>query len=487
MKQQYRRGLRRICMVVTVSLAVSGFARAGLLEETMRQTPAYRKLSQIAHTPAFRVESFPPAPHAEGTQWWWIYDGPQKIGLIQTWTQEIEMFRFTRTADGKVVEYSIPPVHHWATLVGPKLSIAAPLWEEQKSFRITFIEKHGPTLAFSTETELQDGAIGASVFRLGWDPTLGYVWDCKTHCRMATPQAVEFNNMLAPNISDSREHRRRWQKVLRGVAPGNLTWFYVNPLNVPKGELAPNGFVGFVREPDMNPFVALQSVNAPVRLATCSQWYDQHIIADAPAEPEADGLYHVRARYRFLSIPADVAAALEANAQSINRAPDDGRGPGFLAGVTNDFERAIPGDRVYSGAIWRQPFTWDREQGHSGTSSLRITGKGSNTRVFTAPIGGGTAVYGESAKRYRLTVWVRSDLEDGEAYVQVDDCFWNWTDMRATRRTEAISGKTDWTQLAVEFQPVADDPFLLIKLVVEGTGQVWFDDLALLEVKKEAP
>jgi hypothetical protein len=102
-----------------------------------------------------------------------------------------------------------------------------------------------------------------------------------------------------------------------------------------------------------------------------------------------------------------------------------------------------------------------------------------------SPIGGGPPIYGESAKRYRLAAWVKTrGLEDGGAWLQVDDVFFNWQDVQATRRTEKLTGDHDWTRLEVEFTPSPRDPFLLIKLCVEGTGTAWFDDLELMEVAR---
>ena len=43
-------------------------------------------------------------------------------------------------------------------------------------------------------------------------------------------------------------------------------------------------------------------------------WYDQHIVMRPPKAKEADWLYHLRARYRLLSVPAPVAHELEAAA-----------------------------------------------------------------------------------------------------------------------------------------------------------------------------
>ena len=127
--------------------------------------------------------------------------------------------------------------------------------------------------------------------------------------------------------------------------------------------------------------------------------------------------------------------------------------------------------------------TVDRARGRSGAVSLKLSGQGPGKPRSLMPIGGGPAVFGESARRYRLSAWVKTELQAGEAYLQVDDCFWNWGDVRATRRSRGLPGAADWTELSIEFEPGPDDPFLLIKLVVDGTGDAWFDDVALTEIE----
>ncbi|MBM4163771.1 MAG: hypothetical protein FJ222_04960 [Lentisphaerae bacterium] len=452
----------------------------GLLQQAIEATPAWRRLPIQAHTPDFHLVSFPPAPHAAGSDWYWIYDGAHKIGLIQTWNKELEMFRFSPPAADETVDYTIPPVHHWATLVGAKISINAPLWETPNpAFQIEFVSRAGPVLEFKTVTKLDGGSVGEGTFRLAWDTRLGYVWQCGMHCTMPDPKWTEFCNLLAGGVSVSHHSRKRWQKVINGVSSGKTTWFYHNPLNYPRVSLASNGFTGFVREPGMNPFVALESVNGPVRMATCDLWYDLGIQSEAPATAEADGMHHLRASYRFLSVPDPVAETLEQQAESQNAGKSDV--PGFRFGVVNDFEQGINGGEVYNGSTWRH-VTVDRTRGHSGSVSLKVSGKGRGAPAVGTPNRSGTATYGETAKHYRLSVWVRTALTDGEASIAVDDCIWNWDDVRATRRSAGITGTTDWTKLTLEFQPSADNPFLLVKLCVDGTGDAWFDDCELVEM-----
>ena len=195
-------------------------------------------------------------------------------------------------------------------------------------------------------------------------------------------------------------------------------------------------------------------------------------------------MYHLRARYRMFSVPGPVARELEAAA--VDRY--DGTGAsgltGFLQNRVNDFETSVPHGRMYNGPIW-QHIKASEGPAHSGKRSIAVGGPGPGRVKAVSPIGGGPPVYGESDQRYRLAAWVKTQgLADGGAYLQVDDVFFNWQDVQATRRTKKLTGDHDWTRLEIEFTPSPMDPLLLIKLCVEGTGAAWFDDLELTEVKK---
>jgi len=106
------------------------------------------------------------------------------------------------------------------------------------------------------------------------------------------------------------------------------------------------GFVGFVTEQDMNPFVELLETSNPVFLATCSQWYDQHI--------------------------------------------------------------SVPRGKVYNGPIWQPGINATEGEAHSGTKSIALRGPGPDQVKTASPLGGGPAIYGESSKRYRLAAWVKT-------------------------------------------------------------------------------
>jgi len=455
-------------------LALAGepsLARAGELQNLLDKSQAFAAVPKVKHTPAFRLESFDARQYpkeAQGHQWWYICDGQERVGLLTTWFDgHVELFRFSPEVD-KGQKYPIPEVYHWANLIGSRLPT--------NGSKFTFIKDAGDTLEFKTSN---------TEFRLVWDERLGYVLYGAGHFVTQKPQEIEFSNLLSGGIAESRDDHKRWQKTVRGLLlNGSLSFVHHNPVNVPVDDVRPGAFVGFVTEEKMNPFVEVLEANGPVYLVTCSEWYDQHVRMRAPKTKEADGQYHVRAKYRLLSLPAAVARELEAMA--VDRGPGKGESnlTGFLQNKVNDFETCVPHGKVYNGPIW-QHINASEGPAHSGKKSIAVGGRGPGQVKCASPIGGGPPIYVESSKRYRLAAWVKTKgLEDGGAYLQADDVFYNWDDIKATRRTEKLSGDRDWTRLHVEFTPSPRDPLLNIKLCVEGTGTAWFDDLELTEVAR---
>ena len=454
---------------------------AGELQNLLDKSDAFAALPRVKHIPAFRLEPIQPAEHAKGTDWSYVCDGDERIGLIQTWSKEIEMFRFSPQV-AKGAKYEIPKIYHWGNLYGARIQMyGTQMLPPTTSFKLSFAKDRGDSLELAVEHRHRGDVSGSSEYRLGWDERLGYVWNCTSRYSMPKPAKIEFNNLLAGGISESRNSHKRWQKTVRAAADGRITFAYHNPTNIPVDDIRAGGFVGFVTEEQMNPFVELIETSSPVSVVTCSQWYDQHIVMKPPEAKEAEGLYHARARYRFLSLPGKVAREIEAAA--VPSVTEDKWKPlGFLLNRPSDFEQFIPFDRVYNGGVW-QHVTRSDEQAHAGKYSLKVGGRGTGKVAAFAPIGGGPGVIGESKKRYRLTAWVKTDLSEGTAYLRVDDARWNWDDIQASRKTKELSGQTDWTRLAVEFQPGPDDPFLVVRICVDGHGAAWFDDVMLEEAK----
>jgi len=236
------------------------------------------------------------------------------------------------------------------------------------------------------------------------------------------------------------------------------------------------GFVGFVAEPDMNPALEIIRSEPGTTFITCSVWYDQHVIALPPEKKGEDGLYHITAAYRFMSLPLPAAKELEDAARTMLPAPGDrGKGPmGFRQGVVNDFEALVPAGTLYNGCIWGHSAKYDGTTGHSGTHSIRLSGG-----EFAGPVHGGPELHVEEGKQYRLSAWVRTRGVTGAgAYLRVR----SRQESAGGIRSKSLAGDTDWTLLEIEFMPAPGDQFVVPWLVVEGTGTGWFDDIQLREL-----
>jgi len=296
---------------------------------------------------------------------------------------------------------------------------------------------------------------------------------------MEKPRRFEYANMLPNGVADSRDDRKRYQKSIWTRRDGTICYIYQNPrLLISRGgsawadQPADGGFVGFVTEPDMNPFIEVVRT-PPLTFLTCPVWYDQHVIALQPKTKSEDGLYHISAAYRFLSLPLPLARELEEAARTtFPKSKDDGP-LGFRQGVVNDCETLVPDGVPYNGCIWKYGASYDGTIGHSGTHSIRVGGGG-----LAQPAHGGPLIHVDHGKRYRFSAWVRTRGVAGKgACLQVKPR----VDVETAVSSPSLTGDQDWTLLAVDYTPVEGESFAVPGLVVDGKGTAWFDDLLFAE------
>jgi len=96
-----------------IALAVGpSSGSAGETQKILDNSKAFAAMPRMKHTPAFHLESFEPVqarPEAKGKQWWYIRDGDERIGLITTWVNHVELFRFSPDV-ARGAKYEIPPI-----------------------------------------------------------------------------------------------------------------------------------------------------------------------------------------------------------------------------------------------------------------------------------------------------------------------------------------------------------------------------------------
>lgn len=452
----------------------------GRLQALVENTRCYASLPRIAHRPDFRIVPVS-EPKYKGT-FFWILDGEQKIGLLNLFFGEIEMFRFFPPADGTRIEYAMPEFYGWDTLQGPRISIV-PQGTWSGKGEMAGMQSGGDTLRLCYSERFSDTEDLIHRFTLRYDLMLGYIWDCRFDMRMPTPRLFEYANLLPNAVADSRDERKRYQKCLWTRQDGAMCAMYQNPRSMMQSfgrewtdPPADGGFVGFVAEPDMNPFIEIIRSDPATTFVTCSVWYDQHVKTLPPEQKGDDGLYHITAAYRFLSLPFPVSKELEDAARAM--LPESkGEGPmGFRQGVVNDFETLVPSGTLYNGCVWGHSAKHDDTVGRSGTHSLRLHGN-----ETARPVHGGPLLHVEAGKRYRLSAWARTRGVTGKgAYLRLQ----KKPDSPDARQSTRLTGDTDWTRLEIEFSPATGERFAVPGLTVEGTGIAWFDDIELVEIPR---
>ena len=462
--------------------AASAEVQGGRLQKFIEQTRCYADLPRRAHIPDFRVVRVRDKKYSE--HYLWIMDGKQRIGLINKDFGEIELFRFLPPEGGQVVAYRMPEIYTWLTLRGTRICVV-PQGGGGTKGEMTYPQDRGELLRISYREDMKGNMQVKHDFALRFDPILGYVLDCDFDLRMQEPREFEYANILTRGLSECRDDRKRFQKCIWARKDGKFCYMYQNPLSLmqwfePKWKDMPTGgFVGWVAERDMNPFLEIVK-STPVEFATCDEWYDQHVIGKAPTRKSADGYYHISATYRLLSLPLPVAKELEDAARTMLPVDDRGGMMGFRQGVVNDFETTVPAGTLYNGSLWRGSGKLAKRVGHSGKQSLRIKGGG-----LAEPILGGAPIGLETGKRYRFSAWVRTRGATGKGVrLRLDEVIWSWEDIRATYFSKALKGDKDWTRLELEFEPEAWNPIAKPGLVVEGDGTAWFDDVELVEIPR---
>jgi len=466
-------------LTAAMTLPALGGDSAGLLQGFLDTSKAYKALPAVKRTAAFRLE-----PVGKRKQWYYIRDGDRHVGLIG---EDVQLF-------DKEAKYSGSKVDNTCFADGARLCLTMGPFEPHRnneiprmtSRKLTITKDRGDSIEFKHEQVHSKGYAGSIEFRVVWDERLGHVIYANGHFVMPEPKQIEFNNFMAGWVADLRDRQKRWQKTVRGrLADGRIVFVYQSPVNLPRDEVQPGGFLGFVTEERMNPFAELIETSGPVFFHTCSVWYDQHMVMKPPQAKEADGMYHVRARYRLLSVPAAVARELEAAAVDSSTLPGSRRRrtrSGFVLNKVNDFETFLPSDRVCNAAIW-QHIEPSAGEAHSGKYSLAVHGLGPGKVKAVSPVGGGPPLPGTKGKSYRLSAWVKTEgLRDGGAYLQVT----GWRETSPRRFTSVtkprLAGDHNWTRLQIEFGPM--DGGMSIKLCADGTGTAWFDDVELAELAR---
>ncbi len=489
------------------------------------------------YTPNFRVEEFQPGA-------WWVLDGATRVGSVQAESGFLELVNFDPHAPRPVEfpeVYHAPtapgdriPLANWVkwnqetTSERNELTFSGGGETLTVQFEEWFAgEPHPPAPLSMQERGRRMHAVKTCTFAV--DADLGYVVQVESHVQSPVSHQVEFANFLPEHVVDDR--LQRWPFVLWQHPDGRiLRWnqnnagaeAYGNRDHHGLRQIDPEGFFGFFGEKDRCPVAEFRGANMPIAAATCANMLDEHLhwVVGRDFEPPQDeaGLYTYDVAFTLASLPGEVGAKLaegaELNDLILERYPSEmaGRYPWtrgetgpvrpldhvvFRQGTTCDFtERLDPcaSDRnqcflcpdddetapvsiLSAGGRLTAPCLRVQTSGASppAPSPCRRGGK----KVSAGPQHG-TSLHVTEGATYEVTAWIKTDLSEGEAQLRV----WEWcfTPRNLTKEylSVPVSGKSEWTKVAVEFTPQGPMTHCLCpEIVVEGEGTVWVDEMVV--------
>jgi hypothetical protein len=124
---------------------------------------------------------------------------------------------------------------------------------------------------------------------------------------------------------------------------------------------------------------------------------------------------------------------------------------------------------------------------HGGKSSCRIQSKDSPPENASAFLTQAFRAKEYRGKRVRLSGYIRAEGFDGEARMGMlvfnEEALLARDHMRDDR---AVTGATDWRKVEIVLHAPEGSEAIQIYLEVRGKGKVWFDDLKLEPVGKDA-
>ena len=148
------------------------------------------------------------------------------------------------------------------------------------------------------------------------------------------------------------------------------------------------------------------------------------------------------------------------------------------------FENEIEGNPAYwfiaHIAAENLTMTWDNEESYTGSKSVYI----GNTHIYEEMVSNNWAQTINLIPldtTVELTGWIKT--VEAESVVMVIQCWDEKLEMVGFGTTQTktnINGTTDWTMYTTSVHIPTDTESITVRLVLTGTGQVWFDDVSLV-------
>ena len=382
-----------------------------------------------AHQPAFAVQ-----PDKRG---WRLYDGDRAIALFMHRT--LDIWAFSPFEDD--IKHNLEPpqqVVDLHTLHNTDVNFGMHGWPKHWCEQITtpretlvweWLDKGPETLAAQIAASFTDGESCRWLVKVAYDPAWGrYRYTIDIDAAKLALDGFEPLNMMLAGALACRGSARRWSHSIWDAPDGavcrlphsnalfHCTDYGTAPWrsrNIPFD----GGWVGYAAHPIFNPATIIHHTNTPMRLATCSQLFDEHIIwADAGTDNIGeDGYFHFAMRTELVNMSEELARSLLDEARDATR-PKTWRkhatALAFHMDQPNSFEEELDPWEPETCPIIAVPdgdnasVRWARGTAHSGERSLLLRGGDDPHRTTVEPEGAVCNV--EPGERWRLRGWVRT-------------------------------------------------------------------------------
>ncbi len=440
------------------------------------------------HVPAFHL--------VDEARCTWICDGDRRIGLF--YPSELTCDWWAVTPDELLLEHPTLPAHYdMATRLNQHGMIHWRAGGETRPETITVswqVEDSGVTLTVDGVYTL--GGHTRHTFRAWYDAAAGrYRYQMSADLHLIWQTGMEFVNYYPARMLHSHPTQRRYtHTVWRGEDgrwhsfPHNSAIMSGHKMGYQKYLPAEGGEFGMVTDPHCNPFCRVIDASRPLVLATCDQWWDEHLIIPMPSmEERQDGLFHTWATVEWFTRTPDEAAAILAEAEEMPTVPLDARRlqrvPFHVGRVCDFAEDADLSDPAVS-------MGWMVDMYPAARLATDITFQGRRTLALATtgtvqslmPNGANMQVGPGGAGR--LTAWVNTEHLQGDAWIELRSYRFRHDIIERSYASRHLTAGQGWTQLVIE-GVTADSPYLHPFLWVEGKGEAAFADVLFEDVSGE--
>ena len=356
-------------------------------------------------------------------------------------------------------------------------------------------DKKNQTLTLTDTTRWPGRKKAEAVYALTFrcDPVLGYVVECDVDFKTDTPKD-EKGKPLDPEVMSffpDHVYMHKWP---------DAAWRYEYTIYTPAGDaknpmegryigwvndfsqsdrasglrLRSGGFALYAPDPQgTGPAVAATAgEGTQLKNDTGNLQFDQHYRVTLPEKPDAEGVYGVKAKFRYATLPPEIVRQVMEQMEAT-----DWRGYAAAPLKVGRAEGAEDAETLLKSSLVYKELPVTEREFHTGKKSLMLPG-GRRLRLDPSPPL-------EPGATYRLEAWIKVTGRGGEARLAAEPAKWVPKGTEAAQQlSSSVKADEGWKQLVMTFTsgPCGSTPWLY--LVVSRSGMAYMDDVMIRKVEK---